>query len=172
MKGATAPTHVQRRFSTPHGHKNFPTMSQRDVGFGGTNSLKKNGSFNNLTSDMPTGGRLLSSSSASSSDNVYESDDEDNEALEQFLAEFERKRSAGEDVPLSVAGSLCFGGMEKLHANALQRLAGSERALDDESDPSAAGSTTPHSNNSSVSSGVSGNWSLLTYFRKGDREQK
>jgi len=114
--------------------------------------------------------RLLSScstSSASSDNNDMSGSDDDNEALEEFLAEFERKRSAGEEMQLS--GSLCFGGMDKLHANALQRLAAAERSDDDGAQ--SAGSTPPPSasNSSSVSSGASGNWSLLSYFKKVDR---
>lgn len=114
-------------------------------------------------------GRLLSSPSNSSADSA--SDDDDNEALEQFLADFERKRSAGEEYP--VAGSLCFGGMEKLHANALQRLA--SEGSDEYGEGRAAGSrdlSSSDSTQSSVSSGVSGNWSLLSYFKKGDRHSQ
>lgn len=119
-------------------------------------------------------GRLLSSPSNSSADDQHSSgsDDDDNEALEQFLADFERKRSAGEDPP--VAGSLCFGGMEKLHANALQRLAATEMGNKD-GERRAAGfrdRSSSDSTQSSVSSGVSGNWSLLSYFKKGDRDSK
>ena len=77
---------------------------KRSEGFAGMNSLRKNGSFNNLSND--TMNKLLSAASSAAStprpsgSSARGGDDSDTDRF-QYLG----------------SGSLCFGGMEKLHRN-------------------------------------------------------
>jgi hypothetical protein len=101
---------------------------QRDLphkgsaGFAGVHSLRKNGSFNNLSN--ATMNNLISAASSdtstprSSGSSARREDDSDTD-----LDCFESKRTLSEEGFQRVgSGSLCFGGMEKLHRNAPAHL--------------------------------------------------
>ena len=94
---------------------------QRDVpqkgsaGFAGVHSLRKNGSFNNLS--QATMNSLLSAASSDastprSSGSSARGEDDSDKDMDGFM----RTHSDGEFERVG-SGSLCFGGMEKLHRN-------------------------------------------------------
>lgn len=105
--------------------------ANKSSGFGGVNSLRKTGSFNNM-SNVPHMQRLLSGGSAASSAVSEDpggsgSDEDSSDADLDAYAQVVRAHSADGLDGLATpsppgSGSLCFGGMEKLHRNAPAHL--------------------------------------------------
>ena len=110
-------------------HGAMDQLSPGKAGLGGLNSLRKTGSFNNMSNLVSSA--LLSSASSSSSDDQHDSDSDE--------VGFEAGRSMSDDLQGPGSGSLCFGGMQRLHRNVpphlLQSLAGHEPIVPTSSAP-------------------------------------
>ena len=99
---------------------------ERSAGVAGVNSLRKNGSFNNL-SNVAKSQLLFSASSTASTPRSSGSSARAEDDSSSDLDGFEIKRAHSNSLPRTHSdqgfqrigsGSLCFGGMEMLHRNA------------------------------------------------------